>query len=222
MATPMIDDLELAAVQFARQETDQGFAQLRVAGLDGTLHQKVGRCSHRIVLKGVLLPASATDDLKKLQEKAASGAEVTFTADITTALDVDKMVVEAFAAEQLPGAPGQFAYMLVLAESPPLPPPAEVSPFGGLDGLGLDDVGFDDLTGALSDIADQASAVTDAIDSALEAVDKVKGLAALAGGLGDLGGLTNPLKPITDKMDELSSLPESVGRLPGLLDGLTG
>src|SRR6266498_1579956 len=110
MATPMIDDLELAAVQWMRQETEQGFARQRVAGLDGTLHQKVGRRSHRVFLAGVLLPATATDDLAALQEKAAAGAEVTFTADITTALEVDKMVVESFSAEQVPGAAGQFSY----------------------------------------------------------------------------------------------------------------
>ena len=86
MATPMIDDIELKAVQYIRQETDQDFTRQRVAGLSGTLHQKLGRASHRVVLTGYLLPATATDDLKKLQDKASSGDEVTFTADITTAL----------------------------------------------------------------------------------------------------------------------------------------
>src|SRR5262252_671407 len=120
---PMVDDVSLAAVQWVRQETQQGFATQQVAGLDGTLHQKLGRRSHRITLAGVLLSDSAKDDLAKLQDKASSGAEV------------------SFAAEQEPGAGGQFRYLLTLAESPPLPPPAEVSSFGGLDGIG--DLGFD-------------------------------------------------------------------------------
>ena len=221
MGTPMLDDLQLAAVQWLRQETDQGFAEQRVAGLDGVVHQKVGRRSHRVLVSGVLLPATSTDDLAALQDKASSGAEVTFTADIVTALEVDKMVIESFAAEQVPGNPGQFAYTIVLAESPPLPPPAEVSPFGGLDDLGgLGDLGFDDLAGPLGAIADAAGAVTGALDAAMDAVQAVQGLAALAGGLGDLSSLSDPLRPITDKLGELRSLPDTLGALPGLIDGL--
>ena len=123
------------------------------------------------------------------------------------------MVVESFAAEQVPGSAGQYAYTIVLAESPPLPPPAEVSPFGGLDDLGgLGDVGFGDLAGALGDIADAAGAVTGALDAAMDAAKAVQGLAALAGGLGDLTSLSDPLKPITDKLGELRSLPDTLGR----------
>lgn len=219
----MIDDVELGAVQWLRQETEQGFARQRVAGLDGTLHQKVGRHSHRVVLTGVLLPATAPDDLAALQGKVAAGAEVTFAADITTALEVDRMVIESFAAEQMPGSPGQFAYTLVLAESPPLPPPAEVSPFGGLDDLGgLGDVGFDDLAGALDDIAAAADTVTGALDAAMDAAKAVQGLAALAGGLGDLVNLSSPLQPITDKLDELGPAATLLDGLPDLLGGLTG
>src|SRR3954452_1545569 len=100
MPTPMIDDAQLAATQWVRQESDQAFVRHDVAGLDGTVHQKLGRRSHRVVLSGVLLPADAPDDLKTLQEKAGSGAEVTFTADITTALEVEHMVIESLAVEQ--------------------------------------------------------------------------------------------------------------------------
>jgi hypothetical protein len=219
----MVDDLQLGAVQWLRQETEQGFAQQRVAGLDGTLHQKVGRWSHRLLVTGMLMPATATDDLAALQTKVAGGAEVTFTADIATALAVEKMVIESFAAEQVPGNAGQYSYTLVLAESPPLPPPAELSPFGGLDDLGgLGDLGFDDLAGVVGGIADAAGAVTGALDAAMDAVQAVQGLAALAGGLGDLSSLSDPLRPITDKLGELGSLPETLGALPGLLDRLGG
>lgn len=217
----MIDDLALAAVQVARQETHQGFATHRIAGLDGTLHQRVGRASHRVVLRGVLVPPASTDDLAALQEKAAAGAEVTFTADITTALSVAKMVIESFAAEALPGPPGQYRYEVVLAESPPLPPPAELSSFGGLDDLGLGDVGFDDISGVLDDIAEQASAVTEAADAALQAVEAAQALASLAGGL-DLDSLTNPLKPLTDRVASLAALAEPAARLPALLQDLSG
>jgi phage protein U len=217
----MIDDVELSAVQWLRQETRQGFAEQRVAGLDGAVHQKVGRRSHRVVASGVLLPDGAADTLAALQGKASAGATVTFTADIVTALAVEQMVVESFAAEQVPGSPGQYAYTVVLAESPPLPPPAEVSPFGGLDDLGgLGDLGFGDIAGALGDVAAAAEAATAALDTVMDAVKAVEGLAALAGGLGDLSALSDPLKPITDKLSELEPVGNEFAQLATLVGQL--
>jgi phage protein U len=211
----MIDDLELKAVQHIRQETDQAFVRQRVAGLPGTLHQKLGRASHRVLLSGFLLPATATDDLKTLQEKAASGAEVTFVADIATALAVDKMVIESFVAEQEIGPTGQVAYALVLAESPPLPPPAEVTSFGDLGVEGFDPAALGDVLG---NIADEAGAVMGAVDTALAAVEQLQALA----GLGDLANVGNPIRPISDKVEELSALGPAVASLAKAVKDLTG
>ncbi len=209
MATLMIDDFELKAVQQIRQETHQDFARQRVIGLEGTLHQKLGRRSHRVWLWGYLLPATAADDLKTLQEKASAGAEVTFTADIVTALEVQKMVIESLQAEQRVGPAGQTAYAITLAEAPPLPPPAEVSSFGGLDGLG--DLGFDAgaLGDVLSDVAAAAGDVMDAVDTALDAVGQLSALADLA----NLASIGNPLGPVTDKVGELGGLAGPVSDL---------
>jgi hypothetical protein len=213
-ATPMIGDVELEAVQWIRQETDQGFARQRVAGLEGTLHQRLGRRSHRVVLAGLLVTETAADDLKALQEKAGSGEEVTFTADITTALSVEHMVIESFAAEQVVGRGAQYAYTIALAESPPLPPPAEVTGFGGLDDFGVGDLGFDaDLGGLLDGISDQAGALTGALDAALDAVDQLESLAALAN-LADIG---SPLQPLTETVDQLAGVGPQV---TGILDRL--
>ncbi|HEX5414784.1 MAG TPA: hypothetical protein VFZ25_03900 [Chloroflexota bacterium] len=213
----MIDDLELKAVQLIRQETDQDFVRQKIAGLDGTLHQKLGRASHRVLLQGYLLPATATDDLKTLQEKASSGAEVTFTADITTALSIQKMVIESFYAEQQVGIAGQTAYRIVLAESPPLPPPAEVSAFGGLGDFGLGDLGFDAgaLGGVLGDISNAAGEIASAADAALDAVDKLKSLA----NLGNLASVGNPVKPLADQVGTLKDLGDA---MKGLGKGLLG
>jgi len=227
MPVPMIDDVELKAVQAIRQESDQDFVRQRIAGLDGTLHQKLGRGSHRVVLSGVLLPGSAEDDLKKLQTKAASGEEVTFTADITTALNIEKMVIESFRAEQQVGPQGQVAYTIALAESPPLPPPAEVSGFGGLGGglgdlggLGLGDLGFDPaaLGGVLDDIAAQAGAIMDAADAAMGALDKLSALANLA----DLASFSNPIKPVADKAADVASIAQGFDKVGELAKGLLG
>jgi hypothetical protein len=211
----MIDDFELKAVQTIRQETDQDFVRHKIAGLDGTLHQKLGRASHRVIIHGLLLADTAADDLKTLQEKASAGEEVTFSADITTALTIDKMVIESFRAEQVVGAASQTAYSIVLAESPPLPPPAEVSSFGGLDGFGLGDLGFDPgaLGDVLGDIAGAAGDIMAAASAALDAVDKLQALANLA----SLGSQGNPIKPLADQAGNLQSIGDA---MKGLGKGL--
>ena len=70
MGAPMIDDLELKAVQQIRQETEQDFVRHRIAGLAGTVHQKLGRRSHRVILSGVLLPETAMEDLEEAAGKS--------------------------------------------------------------------------------------------------------------------------------------------------------
>ena len=219
MATPMLDDLELKAVQWIREETDAAFARQRIVGLDGTLHQKVGRASHRVMLAGAFLPDTSTDDLKKLQTKAAAGAEVTFTADITTALDVQKYVIESIAAEQVAGVAGQLTYRIVLSESPPLPAPAQVEAFGGLGDFGLGDLGFDPsaLGGVLGDISDAAGAIMSAADGVMDAV---KSVAAL-GSLGDLANIGNPVAPLVDKVKELDNVAPLVTKLSASIGKLT-
>jgi hypothetical protein len=218
MATPMIDDIELRAVQWARQTVKPRYVRQEVATLEGTLHQRIGRHSHRVALRGYLVGETAMDDLKTLQGKAKDGAEVTFTSDITTALEVEKMVIEAFSAEQVAGAGNQFLYELTLAESPPLPPPAEVSAFGGLDEFGLGDLGFDPgaLGDIVGDIAAQAGGIMDTLDSAIAAVE---GVAALAS-LGDLASITNPMRPLTDRVADLGSIGPSVASLATALAAL--
>jgi hypothetical protein len=220
MPVPMVDDVELRAAQWIREETDQVFARHRIAGLDGVVHQRLGRGSHRVVLSGLLASDSAADDLASLQEKASAGEEVTFAADITSALEVEKMVIASLAAEQTVGRAGQFSYTIVLEESPPLPPPAELSPFGGLGDFGVGDLGFDPgaLGDALGDIADQAGALGDVLDAAMSAVEGVGGLAAL----GDLGSLSNPLTALTDAAGSLAEIGFSVGETVEELGGLLG
>lgn len=217
-AVPMIDDIALTAVQVIRQSTSLDLAPAKVMGLDGRVHQNFGRGGHRVELSGLLLGDTAADDLAALQDKASAGEEVEFVSDITTALDIDTMVISAFDAEQRVGPASQFLYRLVLEESPELPPPAEVSSFGGLPGL--DDLGFD--AGALADLAsdlkDQAANVMDTLDGALDVLEQLEGLT----GLLDLGSAGNVLGPVTDEVDGLgaakggsAALGDAMGRLTG-------
>lgn len=206
---PMVGEVALSAVQRVRHEADGGFARLRVEGLPGELVQRHGRRSHVIEVEGVLTGETAKDDLDALQKMVAAGDEQVFTADIVTALDLQKVVIDRFVAAELAGFPGSWAFRLRLVESPPLPPPATLE--SGFGDFGLDDLGFD--TDILGDIIDQAGAVAGAIDAAMDAVDKLQALAALAGGL----SVGNPLAPLTDAVGGLAG---PAGQAAGAVGGL--
>lgn len=195
---PLLGDVALTSVQSLEHRLDAGFVGHGVVGLDGTAQQHVGRGSHTIAITGVLHGETYTDDLAALQEAAAGGEEHTFAADIVTALDLQNVVIARFAVRELAGMPRRATYCLELVESPPLPPPAEVSGFGGLDDFGFGDLGFDtDIMGGLADLA---GGVAGAVDAALDAVS---GLQALAG-LGELG-LGGELQPLQQAADGIAN-----------------
>jgi hypothetical protein len=110
----------------------------------------------------------------------------------------------------------RIQYQIELAESPPLPPPAEVSGFGGLDDFGLGDLGFD--TDILGDLQDLAGDIAGAVDQAMGAIDALESLAALAasGGL-DFAGILAPLDSATDGVQEIAgSFQDATRALGGL------
>ena len=203
---PMIDDLALDHVAWARHRAHNRTLSLPVLALQGDVQQALGRGSHDIELGGVLVGEDARDRLTGLQEKAAAGEEADFSADIASALELVKVVVLAAEFSESAGRPGRYDYRIALRESPPLPEPAELSPFGGLDGF---DTGFD--TDILGDIADVAGDLQDAIDAVSDALDTLDALSGLA----DLG-LGNPLSPVQEEGDALA------GAGAGAADAATG
>ena len=176
---PLLGDISLSFVQRVEHSLEAGFVATRIAGLDGELQQRAGRPSHRVRIAGVLVGDGARDDLGKLQTAAQTGDELTFAADITSALDLQKVVIRAFHAEEAAGHPARITYRLELVESPPLPPPAELGGFGGLGDFGLGDLGID--PGVLGDIA----------NAAIEAVSAIANIAA-SGGL-NFSGILVPM-----------------------------
>jgi len=204
---PLIGDIALDAVQRIAHQLDAGLTAHKVAGLSGEVQQRAGRPSHAIRIEGLLLGEGAPDALASLQQAAAAGEELTFAADIATALDLTKVVIHHFAAEEEAGHPHRILYRLDLAESPPLPPPAEVSGVGDLPGLGglpgLSDLGID--PSALADIADLASEAASLADQAMGAIDALGALANLASGDLDFGGVMAPLDEATAAMPAIAS-----------------
>ncbi|MET0662498.1 MAG: hypothetical protein ABWZ42_05135 [Ilumatobacteraceae bacterium] len=198
---PLLGDVTLTAVQRIDQDLDAGFHDVAVLGLAGHAQQRSGRPSHRIAIVGVLTGSTAVDDLAALQTLATSGEETTFAADIVTALDLQQVVVTNFHASESAGKPGVIDFAIALAESPPLPPPAQLSGFGGLDGFGLGDLGFD--TDILGDLADLAGDVAAAVDGALDALDALDALAGLA--TFDFDGLLAPVNDVTAVVSDVGS-----------------
>lgn len=194
---PMVDDLALDAVAWIRQHTVTRTAAIPVADLAGDVQQTLGRGSHEVELAGVLV-GDARSQLEQLQAKAAAGTEVPFHADITTALDVEHVVVVEAEFLETAGRPDRYEYRLLLRESPPLPPPAELDPFGGLDGFG--DLGFGDVAGLLDDIAGVAAAAQAALDAVNDAINQLSALAAL----GDLP-TGSPLEPVQAEVAKLAA-----------------
>jgi hypothetical protein len=203
---PLIGDIALEAVQLIEHVQEGGFVSTRIAGLPGELQQRLARPSHRIRIAGLLFGDEALDDLGTLQQAAEDGDELTFAADITTALDLKKVVIASFWTQAEAGMPDRYLYEVELVESPPLPPPAQVSSFGGLGDFGLGDLGFD--TSVLGDIADAASKVAGAVEQAIAVVDTLQALSKL----GDLNISGGMLKPVEDAVSRVGKLGDAFKR----------
>ena len=210
---PLLGDISLDYVQNIAHSVNGGFVPVQVPGLAGQVQQRTERHSHRIDIRGFLLGESAADDVASLQSSASAGEELTFSASVADALEIQNVVIDSFGVTEDSGRPGFYEYRLSVVESPPLPPPAELSGFGGLDDFGLGDLGFD--TDILGDLADQAGAIADAVNQATQMLDALEALASLS----DLDALSggNLLEPLDSVAENVSGLGAQLG---DAVDGL--
>jgi hypothetical protein len=206
---PLLGGISLEMIQRIEHSLDAGFSNTQIAGLDGELQQRTSRRSHRIFIRGVLAGDAAADELKKLQDAAAAGAELDFSSDITSALDLQKVVIAELRSSESAGEPSRFDYEITIVESPPLPPPAQLSSFGGLDDFGVGDLGFD--TDMLGGLADMAGDIAGAVDAAMSAIDT---LSALAGGALSVGSILEPMQSATGKLAAIA--PQMQSAMSGL------
>jgi hypothetical protein len=107
---PQIGDISLDAVLELEHELDAGFAGLAVPGLPGEVQQRAARRSHRMRVRGLAIGPEAGDQLSKLQQAAAGGEELTFAADIASALELQRVVITGFRAVEEAGRPSHYAY----------------------------------------------------------------------------------------------------------------
>lgn len=211
-AVPLLGDIPLQSVQRIEHRLDGGFDPVRIPGLTGELQHNTGRLSHEIHISGNLFGEDAAGQLESLQQAAGAGEELTFAADVTSALELQKVVISHFRAVEVAAQPNTWHYQIGLRESPPLPPPVQVQGFGGLDDFGLGDLGFD--TDILGDLQDLAGDVAGALDDALGLLDSLGALADLAA-LSDLGGLGGFLAPMEEPVNQTSGLGDSLNNALG-------
>jgi hypothetical protein len=127
-AKPMLDEIELRLVQKIDTEGEQVQAQHGVPALEGDFLQGLGRRATRVTLNGVMTGAEAAEDLKTLREKFRDAEPVSFVADIATATDVGRVLIEEMGVRELAGKPERFEYALTLREFVPPPPPVTQQP----------------------------------------------------------------------------------------------
>jgi hypothetical protein len=171
---PLLGDWEVPRIATIETLERRDFAELEVPGRRGNLFQDLDARPTRIAVRGSLFGDEARDAfLEEVRGKFRAGEPLTFVADITTATDIQYVLVETMHFTETGAAPDETGYLIVLTESPPPPPPPD--PLGGID----------------TSLLDQAGSFLDSIAGALDALD-------MLGGIPDLSDPTPPLRGILD------------------------
>jgi len=145
---PMLDDLELPQVQEITTLDRRALAEHKPPSMSGSLLQNLGRRPTNLTLWGVATGAEALNFVEKLSDKFKANSPVSFTADIITDAEIQKMIIDDLRVQDLAGKPERFAYVLTLRE---FIEPVEPEDTSGLDTDALDDVlgQLDNLTAGL-------------------------------------------------------------------------
>ncbi|MEU3461966.1 peptidoglycan-binding protein [Streptomyces sp. NPDC006733] len=115
----MLGDLELEQVQLIETGEDQVVTRHPVPGLEGDFLQALGRRSARVRLTGVLTAAGTLPHLAALRKAFHAGEPVAFVSDITSATQVDRVLIERMDVREAAGRPDAFEYRFALREFAP-------------------------------------------------------------------------------------------------------
>jgi hypothetical protein len=183
---PVIDGWEVPRIERIESRERRRLARLAVPGLLGELQQDLGTASLAVEISGSLQGDEARDDfLTSVREKFRAGDPVSFVADITTATELDQVLIEELEVEEVNEAAGSFRYRVVLREyvEPP-EPPAPIDDLGldlGLElddlaSLGLDGLKLPDILGDLPTLGDPVAPVQPALEGVKAATDQIPSL----------------------------------------------
>jgi hypothetical protein len=183
---PVVGGWEVPRIERIESRERRRLARLPVPGLLGDLQQDLGSESLAVEISGSLQGDEARDEfLTSIREQFRAGEPVSFVADITTATELDQVLIEELEVEEVNEAAGSFRYRIVLREY--VEPPAPPSPLDDLGadlgleldllaGLGLDGLKLPDLLGDLPTLGDPVVPVQGALEGVRAATDQIPSL----------------------------------------------
>lgn len=183
----MLDNIALPLVQDVRTHEDQALVSLPVPGMEGTAYQHLGRRPALITVLGMLADDGSLAALEEVRRRFYAHDPLPFSADITTATDVQQVVIDDLQVHELAGRPQQFRYTLRLLEYVPPPPPAppvqalgvELDADDFLAGVGdlldLPDLSLDDPLPPLRGLLDGAATSVTRLSEALRPLAELLG-----------------------------------------------
>ncbi|HEV8249642.1 MAG TPA: hypothetical protein VGQ15_06680 [Gaiellaceae bacterium] len=183
---PVIGGWEVPRIERIESRERRRLARLPVPGLLGDLQQDLGAESLAAEISGSLQGDEARDDfLNSVREKFRAGEPVSFVADITTATELDQVLIEELEVEEVNEAAGSFRYRIVLREyvEPP-EPPAPIDDLGldlGLElddlaALGLDGLKLPDILGDIPALGDPVAPLQPALEGVSAATSQIPSL----------------------------------------------
>ena len=189
---PVIGGWEVPNIERIESCERRRLARLPVPGLLGDLQQDLGSASLAVEITGSLHGDEARDDfLASVREKFRAGEPASFVADITTATELEQVLIEELEVEEVNEAAGGFRYRIVLREyvEPP-EPPAPIDDLGldlGLElddlaALGLDGLKLPDILGDIPALGDPVAPLQPALEGVRSATSQIP---SLLGGLKD-------------------------------------
>lgn len=160
-----------------------------VPGLEGGYTQDLGSETVGVRIEGTLAGDEARDAfLAAVRELFAAGEPVAFVADVTTATEVEQVLLGSLNVIEAAGCADTFRYAITLTQYVEPPPPAadlgfdslaELEAELGLEALELFDVlQIPDLLGALPDISDPTPPLAQILDGVKSAMEGLGGAAA--------------------------------------------
>ena len=186
----MLGDIELKGIQRIHTEEDRRIVEHQVPGMEGSVLQDMGRSATAVFFEGIAHGEKALEEIEKLREKFKKHEPVTFTADITTATDITKVLIDDITINELAGRPACYGYRIKILEYIPPPPPA-----AGLD----------------TDIGAEADAWGAGIPDNMELIND------LTQTMQDIPNFGNPTEPLQGVLNKFS---EGTKELPGIADDL--
>ena len=192
---PVLGDWEIPRIEAIETLENRAFVELAVPGRVGSLFQDMNTAPTRIAISGSLYGDEGRNEfLEELRGKYRDGEPVTFVADITTATEIQYVVIETLHVGEVATKPDQISYFIVLRESPP--PPPEPDPLGGLD----------------TELLDQAGDFLDSVTGALDAITA----------LGNIPTLSDPTPPLRQALDGVNAATTGLDAIANDLKSLFG